>query len=429
MYVWTMGLNHQSAGLDLRERFALDRDRVGAALQRLRELVSVPCEAAILSTCNRTELYCAAEVDQTHHTLEWLSELGSIYKTKLMPHLYTWHNDQAARHAFRVASGLDSMVLGETQILGQLKDAVRLAEQQGTMGATLNQLFQRSFAVAKRVRTHTQVGAHSISMAAAAVRLASDLFERLSDTRVLLVGAGEMMELCAVHFNAQQPRAMEIANRTQDRGERLAQRIGAQFMALSDLPDRLHEFDIVISCTASTLPLIGLGTVEAALKRRHHRPMFMLDLAVPRDIEPQVKSLRDVYLYTVDDLATVVQRGKEHRHQAIDQAEGIIGESVASFDLWLSQRQQVALIQDVQNRSDDWHAQQMARAKKMLHKGVPVDEVLELFSRGLRKKMMHPFLHALHSEQSTQRDLAQSSLQRLVLSESGRRGRRTATRA
>ena len=247
MHVWTIGLNHQSADLDLRERFALDRDRVGDALRRLRERMVGPCEAAILSTCNRTELYCAAPSDQTQHSLDWLSELGRIYQNKLLPHLYTWHNELAARHAFRVASGLDSMVLGETQILGQLKDAVRLAEQQGTMGATLNQLFQRSFAVAKRVRTQTQVGAHSISMAAAAVKLASDLFERLSDTRVLLVGAGEMVELCAVHFNAQQPRAMCVANRSKERGQRLAQRTDASFMALSELPQRLHEFDIVIS--------------------------------------------------------------------------------------------------------------------------------------------------------------------------------------
>lgn len=420
MHVWTMGLNHQSADLALRERFALDRERLAQALKRLRDQIAGPCEAAILSTCNRTELYCAAPTNQAHHTLNWLSEWGRIYKTHLQPHVYTWHNDMAARHAFRVASGLDSMVLGETQILGQLKQAVRVAEEHGTMGATLNQLFQRSFAVAKRVRTQTQVGAHSISMAAAAVKLAGDLFERLSDTRVLLVGAGEMVELCAVHFHAQQPRTMVITNRSAERGQRLAQRIGAGFMALSELPQRLHEFDIVISCTASTLPLIGLGSVEAALKQRHQRPMFMLDLAVPRDIEPQVKSLRDVFLYTVDDLSSVVQRGQAQRHQAIDQAEGIIGEGVASFDVWLSQRQQVSTIQALQDVGQGWHAQEMRRAHKRLQQGVALEEVLEQFSRGLRNKMWHPFLQALHSEKPGQRDWAQSSLQQVLASSEAR---------
>jgi glutamyl-tRNA reductase len=424
MHVWTMGLNHQSAGLELRERFALDRDRLTQALQRLREQIAGPFEAAILSTCNRTELYCAAPTNQAHDTLDWLSEWGRIYKNNLQPHVYTWHNDMAARHAFRVASGLDSMVLGETQILGQLKQAVRVAEEQGTMGATLNQLFQRSFAVAKRVRTQTQVGAHSISMAAAAVKLAGNLFERLKDTRVLLVGAGEMVELCAVHFHAQAPRAMEIANRSADRGQRLAERHEARFMPLSDLPRRLHEFDIVISCTASTLPLIGLGTVETALKKRNQRPMFMLDLAVPRDIEAEVKSLQNVFLYTVDDLATVVQRGQAQRHQAIDQAESIIGEGVSSFDLWLSQRQQVSLIQELQEVGQGWHDEELRRAKKMLQQGAVVDDVLEAFSARLRKKFFHPLLHALQSDEDDKRQSAQRSVQHFIAQGASSRNQR-----
>jgi glutamyl-tRNA reductase len=216
----------------------------------------------------------------------------------------------AARHAFRVASGLDSMVLGEPQILGQLKDAVRAAEEAGALGTTLSQLFQRSFAVAKQVRSSTEIGAHSISMAAAAVRLAGQLFEDLSEVRLLFVGAGEMIELCGDPLRRANPKSIVIANRTLERGEKLAAHFGGEVMRLSDLPDRLHEFDAVVSCTASTLPIIGLGAVERALKkRRRHRPMFMVDLAVPRDIEPEVKALQDVYLYTVDDLASVVQTG------------------------------------------------------------------------------------------------------------------------
>jgi glutamyl-tRNA reductase len=234
--------------------------------------------------------------------------------------------------------------------LGQLKDAVRAAEQAGALGSTLNQLFQRSFAVAKEVRSSTEIGAHSISMAAASVRLASQLFEDLKDIRILFVGAGEMNELVATHFAAKQPKGMVIANRSLDRAELLAHRFGAEVMPLADLPERLHEFDAVISCTASTLPLIGLGAVERALKKRKYRPMFMVDLAVPRDIEPEVKSLDDVYLYTVDDLASVVQSGQAHRQAAVAEAEVIIDAGVQSFMHWMGQRGTVPLIQQLQTR-------------------------------------------------------------------------------
>ena len=235
----------------------------------------------------------------------------------------------------------------EPQILGQMKDAVRAAREVGALGSTLHQMFQRSFAVAKQVRSTTEIGAHSISMSAASVRLASQLFEDLRKINVLFVGAGEMIELCATHFAAKNPRGMTVANRTMERGEVLAQQIKADVMRLADLPDRLHEFDAVISCTASTLPLIGLGAVEAALRKRRHRPMFMLDLAVPRDIEPQVKSLSDVFLYTVDDLAEVVQSGMDQRRQAYTEAESIIEEGVSHYQAWLSQRRHVPLIQQV----------------------------------------------------------------------------------
>ena len=330
-------------------------------------------------------------------------------------HTYALQDDQAARHAFRVASGLDSMVLGEPQILGQMKDAVRAASEAGALGTTLNQLFQRSFAVAKEVRSSTEIGAHSISMAAAAVRLASQLFEDLSETRVLFVGAGEMIELCATHFAAKTPKAIAIANRTLERGEKLATQFGGQVMRLADLPERLHEFDVVVSCTASTLPLIGLGAVERALKQRKHRPMFMVDLAVPRDIEPEVKSLEDVYLYTVDDLSVVVQTGQANRQAAVAQAEAIIDAGVQSFANWLDQRSNVPLIQQLNTQADEWRQAELARARKLLAKGEDVDAVLETLSRGLTQKMLHGAMAELHAGDITAREDARRAIEHFFL--------------
>ena len=331
MAVWALGLNHNTAPLDIRGKFAFAMEQMDATLAELRRCVPGSSEATILSTCNRTEVYCAADEVAAQQTLDWLARSGGVTAQDLMAHTYTLSQGQVARHAFRVASGLDSMVLGEAQILGQMKDAVRAAQQAGALGTTLHQLFQRSFAVAKEVRTSTEIGAHSISMAAACVRLASQVFEDLARTRVLFVGAGEMIELCATHFAARSPKQMVIANRTLDRGEKLASQFGGEVMRLAELPDRLHEFDVVISCTASSLPLIGLGAVERALGRRRHRPMFMVDLAVPRDIEPEVKGLDDVYLYSIDDLSGVVQTGQANRQAAVAQAEAIIDAGVQSF--------------------------------------------------------------------------------------------------
>ncbi len=306
MAVWALGINHNTAPLDLRGRFAFAIDQIAPTLLGLRQALTSATrhpevETAILSTCNRTEIYCAADAPALDHTLGWLAQAGGVSPEVLRSHSYLLEDGSVARHAFRVASGLDSMVLGETQILGQMKNAVRAAEEAGALGSTLNQLFQRSFAVAKEVRSSTEIGEHSISMAAAAVRLAGQLFEDLTKIRILFVGAGEMIELATTHFAAKNPAHITIANRTMERGEKLAQRLGASVMPLAEIPEHLHEYDAIISCTASTLPIIGLGAIERALKKRKHRPMFMVDLAVPRDIEPEVKDLRDVYLYTVDD--------------------------------------------------------------------------------------------------------------------------------
>ena len=415
MAVWALGINHTTAPLDMRGRFAFAMDKIEPHLQALRQALDRNPEAAIVSTCNRTEIYCAGEQIQLQHTLDWLAHSGGVSPDLLRAHSYLLEDGSAARHAFRVASGLDSMVLGEPQILGQIKDAVRAAEAAGALGTTLSQLFQRSFAVAKEVRTSTEIGAHSISMAAAAVRLAGQLFEDLSEVKILFVGAGEMIELCATHFAARNPKSIAIANRTLARGEELAGKFGAEVMRLAELPDRLHEFDAVVSCTASTLPLIGLGSVERALKQRRRRPMFMVDLAVPRDIEIEVKALEDVYLYTVDDLASVVQTAQANRQAAVAQAEAIVDAGVQSFLHWIEQRNTVPLIQQLHAQTDEWRAVEIARARKLLAKGEDVDAVLEALSRGLTQKLLHGAMAELRGGDSAARERASEAVQHFFL--------------
>lgn len=419
MAVWALGINHTTAPLDMRGRFAFAVDQIGPTLASLRDNFTPERgrrpEAAILSTCNRTEIYCAGSQHELEPTIAWLAHSGGVAPGLLRSHAYLLQDGQAARHAFRVASGLDSMVLGEAQILGQLKDAVRAAEEAGALGTTLNQLFQRSFAVAKEVRSSTEIGAHSISMAAAAVRLAGQLFEDLGQVRVLFVGAGEMIELAATHFAAKNPKSIAVANRTLERGEKLAARFGGEVLRLADLPSRLHEFDVVVSSTASQLPIIGLGAVERALKTRKHRPMFMVDLAVPRDIEPEVKELEDVYLYTVDDLAHVVQTGHANRQAAVAQAEAIIDAGVQSFLHWMDQRGAVPLIQQLNAQADEWRAVEIARARKLLARGEDVDAVLDALSRGLTQKMLHGAMAELHAGDVEARQRASQAIEHFFL--------------
>ena len=426
MSVIALGLNHSTAPLDLRGRFAFAPEQLSAALHGFRERIRPHDrpEAALLSTCNRTELYFAAENgpagELVRPAIDWLAAQGSISGERMRDHTYVLEDRAAARHAFRVASGLDSMVLGEPQILGQMKEAVRQAESAGTLGSTLHQLFQRSFSVAKEVRSATEIGSHSISMAAASVRLAAQLFEDLGQIRVLFVGAGEMVELVATHFAARRPKAMAVANRTLERGEKLAGRFGAQALRLADLPSVLHEYDAVVSCTASSLPIIGLGAVERALKARRHRPMFMVDLAVPRDIEPEVGRLSDVYLYTVDDLAAVVQTAGEKRQAAVEQAEVIIDAGVQSFAHWLDQRAAVPLIQALNRQADDWRGAELARARKLLARGDDVDQVLDALARGLTQKLLHGALAELHSTEGAQREQLAQTVSRLFLRQTTR---------
>ena len=321
MSLYTLGLNHQTAPLDVREQVVFSPDALGHALRDLLARPKVK-EAAILSTCNRTEVYVHGTEPQP--VVRWLEDFHRVPKDSLAPYIYTLPREQAVTHAFRVASGLDSMVLGEPQILGQMKQAVRHAESAGSLGLVLNRLFQRTFAVAKDVRTQTDIGSASISMAAAAVKLAERIFPALADQRLLFIGAGEMIDLTATHFAARNPRSITIANRTLERGRELAARFGAEAITLNEMPDRLHEFDIIVTCTASTLPILGKGLLERVVKARRHAPIFVVDLAVPRDVEPEAAELDDVFLYSIDDLSNIVRGNLQIRKEAVAQAEEMI---------------------------------------------------------------------------------------------------------
>ncbi len=409
MQLLAVGLNHTTAPVALREQLALAPDQLGQAVVAARSWFGRfdargADEAAILSTCNRTEMYAASRApDSLDAGAHFLADYHKLSFAELRPHLYMLPHDNAVRHAFRVASGLDSMVLGEPQILGQMKDAVRLADAAGGLGTYLHQMFQRSFAVAKEVRSTTEIGAHSVSMAAAAVRLSQRIFDRIDEQHVLFIGAGEMIELCATHFGAHKPKSITIANRTMERGEQLAERFNGRAIRLAALPDQLAQFDIVISCTASSLPLIGLGMVERAIKARRHKPIFMVDLAVPRDIETEVGRLDDVFLYTVDDLGQVVQTGMESRQAAVAQAEAIIETRLQSFMHWIDDRAMVPVIQDLHEMSESLRLFELERARKMLAKGDNIEMVLEALSKGLTAKFLHGPQQALHRAQGDER--------------------------
>lgn len=397
MQLYVIGVNHTTAPIQIREHVAFNSEHLGSALRELTHHGAT--EAAILSTCNRTELYCS--LDDPQKALDWLSQYHKLEKDAIAPYIYTLPNDEAVKHAFRVASGLDSMVLGEPQILGQFKQSVKIAQDAGTLGTLLHRLFQRTFEVAKEVRTNTDIGANSISMAAAAVKLAQRIFGDISEQKVLFIGAGEMIELCADHFSAQKPKSMTIANRTIERGSGLAQKItaqgtNAQAILLNDLPNHFADFDIVVTSTASPLPIIGLGMVESAIKARRHRPIFMVDLAVPRDIETEVAELDDVFLYTVDDLSQVVSDGIENRQTAAVEAEMIVANRVENFMQWFKKRDAVPTIKALRDQAEAMRKAEFEKALKSLQKGESPEKILEALSMALTNKFLHAPSHALN---------------------------------
>ena len=406
--VLTLCLNHHSAPVDVRERVSMAGDLVLPALHGLRSTFGNAVEeATILSTCNRTEIYCAADQSVAEDIPAWLADFNSLKDDELRPYIYQLDHDKAVRHAFRVASGLDSMVLGEAQILGQMKTAVRTADKAGTLGSTLHQLFQRTFSVAKEVRSNTAIGAQSVSFSAAAVRLSERIFGDLKNSDVLFIGAGEMIELCAAHFAGANPRSITVANRTPERGQLVASRFGGKTMKLAEMPEHLHEFDVVVSCTASTLPILGLGMVQKLSRKRRSKPVVMVDLAVPRDIEPEVEKLDNIYLYTVDDLGRYVQMGQDSRQQAVGQAEAIIDARVLNFMQWLeSRRLVVPMIQELNSSDESLRQTELAKARRLLARGEDPDEVLEYLARSLTQKYLHaPMSRLNRSEGADRRDL------------------------
>jgi glutamyl-tRNA reductase len=400
MTLFALGLNHVTAPVSVRERVAFHVDTLGVAL---RDLLGKPQvkEAAILSTCNRTEVYFNA--NGTEPVARWLEEFHQVPTAVLAPHVYILSQDKAVPHAFRVASGLDSMVLGEPQILGQMKQAVKSAEAAGSLGLVLNRLFQRTFAVAKDVRTHTDIGSASISMAAAAVKLAQRIFPSIAEQRVLLIGAGEMIELTATHFAAQQPKSMTVANRTLERGAQLAARVRAEAITLNELPERLAQFDIIVTSTASSLPILGKGLLERAIKARRHAPMFIVDLAVPRDVEPEASELDDVFLYSIDDLANIVKDSLQIRVEAVREAEAMIAEQAESFLRWLEGRVVVPTITALHGHHEALRAAEVERARRLLANGTPPDQVLEQLARGLTHKFLHGPTQALNQAGEAER--------------------------
>ncbi len=396
MQLLALGLNHTTAPVSVRERVAFTPEEIPGTISYLRgRFTSIQNggirEAAILSTCNRTEIYCACDNPDGARKaiLGFFSDRKKVRQEELEPHIYTYTQEEAAKHTFRVASGLDSMVLGETQIVGQMKKAEKIAQDCGGLGIMLNHLFQMTFTVAKEVRTATSIGANSVSLAAAAVRLALRLFGNISNERVLFIGAGEMIELCAAHFAAQKPKSITIANRTLERGQVLARSVHADAIRLSELPEQIARYDIVVSCTAASLPIIGLGMIERAIAQRRHRPMFIVDLAVPRDVEAEIDRLDDVYVYTVDDLGTVVSQGMASRQAAVTQATTIIEVRMRDFAAWLRQRESVPLIQSLRDRAETIREEEYTRALRHLRHGDNPEEVLHMLATTLTKKLIH----------------------------------------
>lgn len=388
MKLLVLGLNHKTAPVDIRERLAFGPDIIAGALRDLIGCDGV-LEGVILSTCNRTELYCAVK-DGAEETLRrWLSGFHGIEHERVDPFLYAHADRNAVVHLLRVASGLDSLVLGEPQILGQVKTAYQTASDCTATGKLLGRLFQHAFSVAKTVRTETAIGSSPVSVAFAAVNLARQIFSDLSKQTALLIGAGETIELAARHLHHNGVGRIIVANRTVERAHDLAAQFEGFAISLTEIANHLPEADIVIASTASPLPVLGKGTVERALKKRKHRPIFMVDIAVPRDIEPEVGELSDVYLYTVDDLQGVIDESLRSRQAAAVQAEEIIDFHSGEFMAWLRSLDAAGLIQDYRQRSEELRDEVLARALRQLEAGKAPAEVLNFLAHTLTNKLLH----------------------------------------
>jgi glutamyl-tRNA reductase len=388
MTLLAIGINYNTAPVAIRERLSYPADSLTSALQELWRVKDIH-EAAILSTCNRTEFYCTANTADGQILVDWVAKSKQLNANELSPYLYSYTDSGLIRHIFRVACGLDSMILGEPQILGQMKTAYQTACEAGTVGKRLGKLFQHTFAAAKKVRTDTAIGSSPVSVAFAAVQLAQQIFANLSQQTALLIGAGETIELTARHLSQKGIGRIIIANRTYDKAHSLAQQFGGYAIALDELPQHLAEADIVISSTASTLPILGKGRVESALKKRKRKPMFMVDLAVPRDIEAEVEQLADVYLYTVDDLQHTVEQNMNSRRLAAQQAEEIIDTQVEHFLAWLRAQSAQNTIRDYRLQAQLQRDELLAKALANLKNGANAEDVLNRFANSLTNKLIH----------------------------------------
>lgn len=388
MSLITVGLNHKTAPVDIRERVTFGPDIIVGALRDLSERPGVD-EAVILSTCNRTEVYCAASGCGEEEISDWLGSFHGIELETISPYLYRRQEQHSIKHLLSVACGLDSMVLGEPQILGQVKAAFQTASDANVTGKLLGRLFQHTFSVAKQVRTDTAIGHSPVSVAFAAVSLARQIFSDLSQQTALLIGAGETIELAARHLHQHGIGNIIVANRTLERAHTLANQFDGYAISLTEIPTHLAEADILISSTASPLPVLGKGTVESALKRRKHQPMFMVDVAVPRDIEAEVGDLNDVYLYTVDDLREVIDDNLRSRQEAAEQAGEIIEFHTQEFMGWLRSLDAVSMIQDYRRKAEKMRDDVLAKATRQLESGKPPEEVMKFLAHTLTNKLLH----------------------------------------
>ncbi|MCK0154959.1 glutamyl-tRNA reductase [Alcanivorax sp. S6407] len=387
MNLVAVGVNHTTADVEIRERLAFSTQQAQAALASLRETPGVR-EAALLSTCNRTELYCLTD-DNCPDLVDWLAQRRSLGRDKLEAVLYQHRGEQAVEHMMRVAGGLDSLVLGEPQILGQMREAYARAHEAGLLNGELSRLFQEVFSVAKRIRTETGIGANPVSVAYAAVSFARHIFADLKKSRALLIGAGEMIELVARHLSEQQVSEITIANRTAERASELAASVGGRGISLEELPVALERADILISCTAAPLPILGKGMVERALKQRRHRPMFMVDIAVPRDIEPEVGNLDDVYLYTVDHLQEAIQENVRARQEAAEEAAELIRDAIVRHRRQRREQDAVGVLRDYREQRTRMAAEELDKALQQLNNGGDPEEVLRRFQHSLVNKWLH----------------------------------------
>ena len=399
MSIFAVGINHKTAPVSVREKVAFRPDNLTHALQQM--LDDLACkEAAILSTCNRTELYFVQ--DKPLHEVQeritgWLEAYHKVPASLISPTLYWHHDQQAVNHMMRVACGLDSLILGEPQILGQMKQAYSQAKAAGSMQLIMERLFQRTFGVAKQVRTDTEIGSSAVSVAFAAVNLAKHIFAKLNKSKVLLIGAGETIELVAKHLYDNNVEQITVANRTVARAEAMAKGVGAKVITLAQIPDHICDADIVISSTGSTLPIIGKGMIETALKKRKHQPMLMIDIAVPRDIEEKVGDLEDVFLYTVDDLQGIVAQNMEKRRKAAGEAEQIVSNQTSDFMAWLRGLNTQDAVISYRNQCLSKRDELLVKAKQQLANNKDAEAVLAELATKLTNNLMHAPTRALQS--------------------------------